>query len=67
MIKTFISRKKRIKEIEVEFTKEISPAEISNFDFETKGNIDGALIIFTQMQAKLATKKIITGKFKGWG
>ncbi len=55
------------KRFEVEFTKEISPAEISNFDFETKGNIDGGLILFTQMQAKLATKKIITGKYKGWG
>jgi len=51
----------------VEFTKEISAAEISNFDFETKGNVDGSLIIFTEMQAKLATKKIIIAKFKGWG
>ena len=51
----------------VEFTKEITATEISNLDFETKGNVDGGLILFTEMQAKLATKKIIIAKYRGWG
>lgn len=54
------------KRLPVEFTKEITAVEIANFNFETFGNIDGALILFEEFVAKLSTSKKPLGRFKGW-
>ena len=50
----------------VEFTKEVSPAEIANNDFEEKLNYDGALLTIEEIYTKLSDKSFGPGKFKGW-
>lgn len=52
--------------MEVEFIKEVSPAEFANFTFDLKGNMEGALIVFLQLFANLDKNKIQEIKFKGW-
>lgn len=62
--KNFIAwMKKRRK---VEFDKEITYADISNFDFEFSANIQGALIMMEEFLAKVSSNKLPRGKFKGW-
>ncbi len=60
----FIRWHKRRKQ--VEFQKEVTPAEIANNDFEEKGNAGGALLLFEEIVVKVKNNFFGPAKFKGW-
>jgi len=54
------------KRLGVEFEFELTPEFIANFDFQTKRNHHGALLLFEEIYLKIKSKDFGPGKITGW-